>query len=171
MRRFAPDVGVAGLQASLRHLFLSPAVKQPFAKATAIYDKTVTRYRCRGRFRHPAGQRCRAASLNQPACYAPHSYCPDGSDAQIRWGRPFCQSRSATNSNTKICDKRALFRPRNSKGMPLGVADRAFGKREFLCIAGAQHHIRVGPVLAISSPCKLFLCAIELRYTAGCCAS
>ena len=25
----------------------------------------------------------------------PHSRCPDGSDAQIRCGRPFCQSRSA----------------------------------------------------------------------------
>ena len=27
------------------------------------------------------------------------------------------------------------------------VLDRAFGLRELLCIAGAQHHIRVGPVL------------------------
>src|SRR5262249_55446399 len=39
----------------------------------------------------------------------PHSYCPDGSDAQIRCGRLFCQSRSATNFNTKICDKRTLL--------------------------------------------------------------
>jgi hypothetical protein len=29
------------------------------------------------------------------------------------------------------------------------VLDRAFGKRELLCIAGAQHHIRVGPMLRI----------------------
>jgi len=29
------------------------------------------------------------------------------------------------------------------------VLDRAFGKRELLCIAGAQHHIRVGPMLWI----------------------
>src|SRR5215831_3076030 len=29
------------------------------------------------------------------------------------------------------------------------VLDRAFCKRELLCIAGAQHHIRVGPVLRI----------------------
>jgi len=27
------------------------------------------------------------------------------------------------------------------------VLDRAFGKRELLCIADTQHHIRVGPVL------------------------
>jgi hypothetical protein len=29
------------------------------------------------------------------------------------------------------------------------VLDRAFDLRELLCIAGAQHHIRVGPVLWI----------------------
>jgi hypothetical protein len=29
------------------------------------------------------------------------------------------------------------------------LLDRAFGLRELLCIAGPQHHIRVGPVLGI----------------------
>ena len=29
------------------------------------------------------------------------------------------------------------------------LLDRTFGLRELLCIAGAQHHIRVGPVLRI----------------------
>ena len=31
--------------------------------------------------------------------------------------------------------------------LPNAFLDRAFGLRELLCIAGAQHHIRVGPVL------------------------
>jgi hypothetical protein len=35
------------------------------------------------------------------------------------------------------------------------VLDRAFGKRELLCIAGAQHHIRVGPVLRKNLVCTI----------------
>ena len=37
-----------------------------------------------------------------------------------RTGRPFCQSRSATNFNTKICDKRALLSTAQFKGNATG---------------------------------------------------
>src|SRR5205807_6484647 len=55
-----------------------------------------------------------------------------------------CSSVADTTINTPSAA------PRLCPPHPLQhVLDRAFGKRELLCIAGAQHHIRVGPVLRI----------------------
>ena len=56
--------------------------------------------------------------------------------------------RSLGDSNPCFRRERANFSSRLRSPHSLQhVLDRAFGLRELMCIVGAQHHIRVGPVL------------------------
>jgi|SRR6516165_12649891 len=56
--------------------------------------------------------------------------------------------RSLGDSNPCFRRERANFSSRLRSPHSLQhVLDRAFGLRELMCMVGAQHHIRVGPVL------------------------